>query len=173
MAPGKGPWLTCPGARGRTTGKFVSALELLPTNPEALMRVVTAAFAVGDLRPLTMAIHKDIVWKTAAPHDHIFRFGGVHQRRMGVMEVTGEIASEYMFRRLEPREIIAKGDVVWGLFDAEIKYQPVGDKRVYPDLKLDMAIRWQLKDGKIIEHQAFFDTAALLKQRTEFQPVPT
>jgi len=25
-----------------------------------------------------------------------------------------------------------------------------------------MAIRWQLKDGKIIEHQAFFDTAYLL-----------
>jgi hypothetical protein len=30
-----------------------------------------------------------------------------------------------------------------------------------------MAIRWRLKDGKIIDHQAFFDTAYLLiTQRT-------
>src|SRR5690242_17449334 len=105
----------------------MSEIQLLPADPEKLMRVVTAAFAVGDLRPLTMAIHKDIVWKTGAPRDHLFRFGGIHQRRAGVMEVTGEIASEYVFRRLEPKEIIAKGDIVWGLFDAEVKYQPVGD----------------------------------------------
>ena len=143
----------------------MNGLEILPTNPEELMRTVAAAFAVGDLRPLLAAVHKDIVWKTASPHDHLFRFGGVHERRTGVMEVTGEIASEYVFRRLEPREIVTSGDVVWGLFDAEVKYQPVGDKRVYPFLQLDMAIRWQLKDGKIIEHQAFFDTAALLLQR--------
>jgi hypothetical protein len=28
-----------------------------------------------------------------------------------------------------------------------------------------MAIRWRLKDGKIIEHQGFFDTASLLIQQ--------
>ena len=147
----------------------MSEIQLLPADPEKLMRVVIAAFAVGDLRPLIAAIHKDIVWKTGAPHDHLFRFGGIHQRRAGVMEVTGEIASEYVFRRLEPREIIAKGDIVWGLFDAEVKYQPVGDTRVYPLLQLDIAIRWRVQDGKIIEHQAFFDTAALLRQRGDIK----
>ena len=30
---------------------------------------------------------------------------------------------------------------------------------------LEIALRWQLKDGKIIEHQAFFDTAKLLAQQ--------
>ena len=147
----------------------MSGLQLLPTDPEDLMRVVTAAFAQGDLRPLTMAVHKDIVWKTASPRVGLFRFGGTHQRRTGVMEVTGEIASEYIFRRLEAKEIVAQGDVVWGLFDAEIKYQPVGDKRVYPIIQLDIAMRWRIKDGKIVEHQAFFDTAALLVQRGDLK----
>ena len=147
----------------------MSALQLLPTDPEKLMRVVAAAFAVGDLRPLTLAVHKDIVWKTGSPHDHLFRFGGIHRRPAGVMEVTGEIASEYLFRRFEPKEIVAKGDVVWGLFDAMVQYQPVGSARVYPLLQLDIAIRWRLKDGKIIEHQGFFDTAALLLQRGDIK----
>ena len=29
-------------------------------------------------------------------------------------------------------------------------------------VELEMAIRWRLKDGKIIEHKAFFDTVYLL-----------
>jgi len=45
---------------------------------------VTHAFAQGDLRPLTMAVHKDIVWKTASPRVGLFRFGGVHRRRASV-----------------------------------------------------------------------------------------
>ncbi|MDR3485285.1 MAG: nuclear transport factor 2 family protein [Bradyrhizobium sp.] len=146
----------------------MSELRLLPTEPEELMRVVSAAFAEGDLRPLFSAVHRDIVWKAASPHVNLFRFGGVHERRTGVMNVTGEISSEYIFRRLDPKEIVAKGDVVWGLFDAEIKYQPVGNKHTYDDIQLEFAIRWRIKDGKIIEHQAFFDTAALLAQRGEF-----
>lgn len=141
------------------------SLYLLPTEPVELMRRVTAAFAVGDLRPLAMAIHKEIVWKTASPTLGLFRFSGVHERRIGVMEVTSEIASEYVFRRMKPIEIVAQGDIVWGLFDAEVKYQPVGNELIYPLQQLDIAIRWRIKDGKIIEHQAFFDTAALLEQR--------
>jgi ketosteroid isomerase-like protein len=143
----------------------VDELQLLPTDPEELMRVVTAAFAVGDMRPLLAAVHKDIVWKASSPNANLFRFGGVHERRTGVMEVTGKLASEYVFRRLDAKEIVAKGDMVWGLFDVELRYQPVGNKRSYPDLEFEMAIRWRLKDGKVIEHQAFFDTAALLIQR--------
>lgn len=143
----------------------MSNLQFLPNDPEKLMRVVTSAFAVGDLRPLFAAVHSDIVWKTASPHVNLFRFAGVHERRAGVMEVTGQIASEYIFRRLDPKEIVAKGDVVWGLFDVEIKYQPVGDKHPYEPIQLDIAMRWRIKDGMIIEHQAFFDTAALLAQR--------
>ena len=147
----------------------MTELQLLPTDPEELMRVVTAAFALGDLRPLTASVHKDIVWKSGSPRTNLFRFAGVHERRTGVMEVTGELASEYIFQRMTPLEITVRDDIVWGLFDVEVKYQPVGDKRIYPFLQLDMAIRWRMKDGKVIEHQAFFDTAALLLQRGDVE----
>ena len=142
-------------------------LLALPTDPEELMRVVAAAVEAGDLRPLLCAVHKDIVWKAASPHSNLFRFGGVHQKRGGVMDVTAQIAMDYTFRSFKPREIIAKGDVVWGLFDVEADFEYRGGNSRPKPVKLDIAIRWQLKDGKIIEHQAFFDTASLLVQRGE------
>ena len=137
----------------RTGGRFVDGSfgHLLGRANHALVRDFD-----GHLRPLFAAVHRDIVWKSAAPHDHLFRFGGVHQRRAGVMEVTGEIASEYIFNRFQPMEIAVNGDVVWGLFDAEVKYQPVGDKHVYPPLQLDIAIRWRIQDGKIIEWSDYY-----------------
>ena len=104
-------------------GDFVDSLPALPTDPEELMRVVTAAFEAGDLRPLLAAVHKDIVWKAASPYTNLFRFGGVHQKREGVMDVTAQIAMDYTFRSFKPREIIAKGDVVWGLFDVEADFE--------------------------------------------------
>ena len=70
------------------------------------MRVVTAAFEAGDLRPLLAAVHPEIVWKAASPHTSVFRFGGVHHRREGVLDVTAQIAMDYVFRRFKPREII-------------------------------------------------------------------
>ncbi len=142
-------------------------LLALPTDPEKLMRIVTAAFGAGDLRPLLAAVHKDIVWKAASPHTNLFRFGGVHQKREGVMDVTAQIAMDFAFRSFKPREIIAKGDVVWGLFDVEADSEYRKGKSRPKPVKLDIAIRWRLKDGKIIEHQAFFDTASLLIQRGE------
>jgi ketosteroid isomerase-like protein len=145
----------------------VDSLPALPTDPEELMRVVTAAFEAGDLRPLLSAVHKDIVWKAASPHTNLFRFGGVHHKREGVMDVTAQIAMDYVFRSFKPREIIATGDVVWGLFDVEAVFEFQSGKPGPKPVRLDIAIRWRLKDGKIIEHQAFFDTASLLVQRGE------
>lgn len=145
----------------------MDTLQPLPADPEQLMRHVVAAFGDGDLRPLMAAIHKDIVWKAASPHTRLFRFGGVHEKREGVMDVTAQIAMEYTFRSFTPREIIARGDVVWGLFEVEAVYEFQTGGPSPKTVKLDIAIRWRLKDGKILEHQAFFDTASLLMQRGE------
>jgi len=41
-------------------------------------------------------------------------------------------------------------------------YEPKGKAAESRTLAFEMAIRWRLKDGKIIEHQGFFDTASLL-----------
>ena len=142
-------------------------LQAGPAGPEELMRTITAAFVVGDLRPLLSAVHKEIVWKAASPDTNLFRFAGVHQRREGVMDVTAQIAMDYTFRSFKPREIIAKDDVVWGLFDVEADFEFRSGKPSQRPVRLDIAIRWRIKDGKIIEHQAFFDTASLLRQRGE------
>ena len=132
---------------------------------EALMRRVAAAFEKGELQPLMESIHPDIVWKSASNDTGLFRFAGPHRDRSGVLDVTAKIAMEYTFLRFRPREVIAKGDVVWGLFDAEVSYQPFNLGEARKTAAMEIAIRWQLKDGKIIEHQAFFDTAKLLVEQ--------
>ena len=66
---------------------------------------------------------------------------------------------------MKPKEVLAEGDVVWGLFDVGLRYDAKGRASEAINVQLDMAIRWRLRDGKIIEHQAFFDTAQLLLQQ--------
>jgi ketosteroid isomerase-like protein len=128
------------------------------------MRTVTAAFEAGDKGPLLASIHPDIVWKSASAQDGMFGFSGVHKRRDGVESVTQKINAHYTFKKLRPKEIVEKKDVVWGLFDAQIDYNYAGQPNRATKIALEIAIHWRIKDGKIIEHQAFFDTAALLLQ---------
>src|SRR5205823_1526206 len=98
----------------------------------------------------------------ASKQKEVFRFGGEHKGRAEVMDVLSKISMDYTFRRLAPKEILASGDIVWGLFDATLSFDPKGQSVPSNSVNLEMAIHWRLKDGKIIEHQAFFDTAALL-----------
>jgi ketosteroid isomerase-like protein len=135
------------------------------SDAEELMRKVSAAFEKGDLQPLLDSLHPDIVWKAASTQAGLFRFSGSHHQRAGVRDVTSQIAMDYTFYHFQPREIVASGDVVWGLFDAEIGYKPMAGRDTSRHVNLEIAIRWQLQDGKIIQHQAFFDTASLLSQQ--------
>lgn len=133
-------------------------------NPEQLMRAVAAAFEKGDLGPLLAAIHPDIVWKSASREPGLFSFGGDYKNRSGVLALTSKIALDYTFLRLEPKEIVGKGNTVWGLFDAEVKYRSPREGKPSKSLAFEIAFRWLLSDGKIIEHQSFFDTAFVLQQ---------
>ena len=54
---------------------------------------------------------------------------------------------------------------MWALCDAVLSFDPKGKTVTANTVDLEIAIHWKLKDGKIIEHQAFFDTAALLIQQ--------
>ena len=56
--------------------------------------------------------------------------------------------------------ITAKGDQIWGLFEVEALHRTSGRY-----VTTDIAIRWTVKDGKIIEHQGMFDTASVLMQQ--------
>lgn len=126
---------------------------------KSLMLRVLRAFGDGDLEPLFDAVAEDVVWISNAPTDY-FRFGGTHRGRAGMKEFTALFSSRYHFVYLAPKSIIGKGEVVHGLYEAEVHHRPSGKT-----VKIDIAIRWVVKNGKITEHQGFFDTASVLIQQ--------
>jgi ketosteroid isomerase-like protein len=138
-----------------------------------LMRNVAAGFEKSDLRPLLDAIHDEIVWRTATKHEGLFRIDGEYKNRPGVLDVLSKISVDYTFHHLRPIEILAGGDVVWGHFDVGLSYDPKGKVGAVKNINFEMAIRWRLKDGKIIEHQGFWDTASVLIQQGQMlAPAP-
>ncbi len=126
---------------------------------KTLMARVTRAFAEGDMQPLLTALDDNVQWTSNSPVPY-FRFGGGHTNRDGVKELLALIAATYMFRRFQAKEIVAEGETVWGLFEVEAAHQSSGKQ-----VKLDLAIRWIMRDGKVISHQGFFDTASVLLQQ--------
>ena len=136
-----------------------------------LMRHVVTSFESADLEPLIAALHDNVTWKSASKQDHVFRFGGDYYSKLGVLDALSDILMDYTINQMRPREIVASGEVVWGLFDVEVDYDAhrgmdaVGKSEQCRSVELEVAIRWRLKDGKIIEHQSFFDTASLLIQQ--------
>lgn len=139
--------------------------------PEALMRDVAEAFENSDLRPLLEAIDNEVVWKSGSTVQGFFRFGGEYTDYHGVMEVTSQIAMTYTFRRFKPKEIMSSGEIVWGLFDIEADFHEAGpDSQSAKPVQFECAIRWRVRENKIVEHQAFFDTAALLFQHGRLAP---
>ena len=133
--------------------------------PEDLMLNIVAAFEKSDLQPLLDALHEDIVWKTASRQQGLFSFHGEYRNRAGVTEVLAQISKDYTFQRIKPKEVISARNVVWGLFDVEVRYDPKGETGRSRKIDLEIAVRWRLSDGKIIEHQVFFDTAYLLAEQ--------
>ncbi len=130
-----------------------------------LMVSVIAAFKKSDLQPLFDALSPDVVWKATAPRE-FFRFGGTHRGLAGMKEYTALLFSRYSFTRFEPRAITAKDDQVWGLFEVEALHRTSGKY-----VSSDIAIRWTVRDGKIIEHQGLFDTASVLMQQGDLAVV--
>jgi ketosteroid isomerase-like protein len=130
---------------------------------KTLMLSVIAAFKDGNLEPLFAALDPDVVWKATAPKE-FFRFGGIHRGIAGMMEYTALLFSRYHFTRFTPKTVTAKDDQVWGLFEAEALHQPSGRY-----VRSDISMRWTVKDGKITEHQGFFDTAGVLMQQGDLK----
>ena len=130
-----------------------------------LMLSVIPAFRKGDLQPLFDALSPDVVWKATAPRE-FFRFGGTYRGLLEMKEYTALLFSRYSFVRFDPKTITAKGDQIWGLFEAEALHR-TSNKYVTSDI----AIRWTVRDGKIIEHQGMFDTASVLMQQGDIAVV--
>jgi ketosteroid isomerase-like protein len=130
---------------------------------QALMLSVLEAVKDGNLEPLFEALSPDVTWIATAPKD-FFRFGGTYHGLSGMKEYTALLFSRYHFVRLQPKVVTAKADQVWGIFEAEVLHQPSGRY-----VQSDLSIRWTVKDGKIVEHQGFFDTASVLMQQGELK----
>ena len=137
---------------------------------EQLMRTIAAAWEKSDVQPLMAALHDDVVWKTGSRYPGgPFSFKGDYTNRAGILDVLANISKDYTFHRMTPVEILEGPDVVWGLFDVSLSYDPKGRGMAPKTMKMELVVHWRLKDGKIIEHQGFFDTAYLLMQQ-EAQP---
>ena len=132
-----------------------------------LMCKVVAGFENSDMAPLLAAMHDEIVWKSANRYDALFRSKGEYKTRPRVIELLTDIFRNYKFHRFEPKEIVAIGNVVWGHFDVVLSFDPKGTGIVSKHVDLEIAIRWLLREGKIVEHQSFFDTASLLIQQAQ------
>ena len=125
------------------------------------MLSVYSALKDGNLEPLFAAISPDVVWKATAPKE-FFRFAGTHYGLLGLKEYTALLFSRYQFTGFKPKTVTAQGDQVWGLFEAEALHQPSGRY-----VQFDLSVHWTVNNGKIIEHQCFFDTASVLMQQGE------
>lgn len=111
----------------------------------------------ANFEPLYNSMSDDVVWKSAATMKGFFRFGGEYRGRKGVEALVSEVETDYVLRSLTTREIVSKDDVTWGLFWVDMVYKPT-----LAQVSFDFVIRWRVQDGKVIEHQGFIDTAALL-----------
>lgn len=130
---------------------------------KALMARVARAFAQGDLQPLTDALDDKAVWTSNSPVE-FFRIGGTRRDRTGTAEQLALLSASYVFRRFEPKEIVAEGETVWGLFDVDATHIPTGKP-----VTVDLAIRWIVRDGKVVSHQGFFDSASMLIQQGQIE----
>ena len=133
------------------------------------MKTAVEAWGRADLRPALDAFDENIVWKSASTRDGgVLRFGGVYIGKTNVIALLSKLSTRYFFQRYTAKEIISKGEIVWGLFDVYGNYLPAsGHAQAQKPIALEMAFRWQVRDGKILEAQCFFDTAALLIQQGE------
>lgn len=136
-------------------------------NAEKFMRDIMAAFAQADLRPLMAALDDNVLWKSANGSGGPAQSQVSYRGRLAAVETLSNMARDYTFMRVTPTEVMATGDIVWGIYEMVVRHNRAplagsGQAGNANAVQFDMAIRWRLKDGKIVEHQAFYHTAALL-----------
>lgn len=84
------------------------------------------------------------------------------QGRAAALAVLAKSATTFFLTFAKAKEIISSGEIVWGV-DCAARYAPnVGDAG--KTVTSEVALRWRVWNGKILEGQAFQDTAGLLAQ---------
>ena len=133
------------------------------------MKTVAEAWGRADMRPLQAVLDDNVVWKSASTGSGgRFQFGGLYQGRANVLALLATLSKVYFFDEYATKEIVSRDDVVWGQFDVRGTYKPQGapDEARKP-FQFETAMRWRIRDGKIVEGQTYFDTLGLLVQQGE------
>ena len=132
------------------------------TPSEQLMKTAMEAWGEGDLEPLRSALHDDVVWISAATEwDDRLRSGGIQKGRANVIAHISKVATAFFISRYTTKEIVSSGEIVWGIFEVAGRYVDGSHDKTF---KAQTACRWRVREGKIIEHQGFYDTSGLLAQ---------
>ena len=139
---------------------------------EQLMKTAIEAWGQGDLDPLRAVLDDDIVWISAsAEWDDRLHSGGVQRGRASVIALLAKVATAFIPSGCIAKEIVSQGEIVWGLF--AVRGSSFGGREeANKTVVTELAIRWRVRDGKVIEHQAFFDTAGALAQQGYSQTTP-
>jgi len=137
------------------------------TPEEQLMKTCMEAWGQADNGPVSAALHDDIVWISANGHwDDRIRSGGIHKGRSLAIAQLSKLSTAYFNTSCVAKEIVSSGEVVWGMFQVTSTYAPVGNPNVVrKPVNWELAMRWRVHNGKIMDAQAFFDTAGLLLQQ--------
>jgi ketosteroid isomerase-like protein len=124
-------------------------------NKVALNRIITA-YAVGNLEPLLAALDADVVWTSHGPPDQL-RFAGSHKGRDDCLAGLSSMATDFALHSYEIVELIAEGDVVWMQARVATSRRTGG-----PLHTINVANRWQFRDGKVVSITEYYDSASML-----------
>jgi ketosteroid isomerase-like protein len=131
-----------------------------------MMKRVVEAWGHADLRPLFEVLGDDVIWKSGSTTKiGPFPFGGEYRGRDRVVELLARLSATYNFGSYKAKEIVSSGEVVWGLFEVQGFYAPLDSSEANKPVHFEIAMRWRVKNGKVIESSTYFDTAKLLMQQ--------
>ena len=118
-----------------------------------VIRRFYGAFGRGDIPAALDLLADDVEWTFRAPS--VIPFAGTRRGRKGVGEFFSLVGETLEFQQFEPREFVAQGDTVVVLGFERNLIKPTG--RTFEQ---EWAHVYALRDGKIVKHRGFEDTAA-------------
>ena len=116
-----------------------------------LVRGLYESFAKGDLAGVLAQFDPTIVWLEAAGFPSV---GGRHDGHQGVQAALTRVAEDWEDLKVIPREYVGDGDIVVVLGETSGTFRKTGRS-----FKSPFAHTLRLRNGKVIEWQAYIDTA--------------
>jgi ketosteroid isomerase-like protein len=126
---------------------------------KALVRRFLSAYVQGDHETALGLLDDEAVWTLNALPGH-FRFGGRWVGKTKVHEGLSLVAADYTIHRYDIVHLMGEGETVWTTSKLLVTQRKTGK-----ELLFEIAGRWKLRDGKIVEATEYFDSAAVLNQQ--------